>query len=229
MTSYIAQERFFANGVLYLTKTQKNAFFLRWFLSTPYPNLVGRGGRDFPPLLSDFVFSDFRTLAPHWPLATTAHQKSENVWRTGLIRPVLHLRRPVQHVQNILRPLASAVRPSSPCYKVREVPPPGQQHSTTSGGWELLTEPPAHRAGTRSRPRSTLRSSLYAEAHRSRRSWRPIAHCYCSYSSRAILKLASKFSYVYIARTINILSCSRSRVLCQCRQSISTLLVAALL
>jgi hypothetical protein len=180
-------------------------------------------------LISFFLISELWLLIGHWRQQRIRNQKSENVWRTGLIRPVLHLRRPVQHVQNILRPLASAVRPSSPCYKVREVPPPGQQHSTTSGGWELLTEPPAHRAGTRSRPRSTLRSSLYAEAHRSRRSWRPIAHCYCSYSSRAILKLASKFSYVYIARTINILSCSRSRVLCQCRQSISTLLVAALL
>jgi hypothetical protein len=43
----------------------------------------------------------------------------------------------------------------------------------------------AHWAGTRSRPRSTLHYSLYAEPRRSWRPWRPIARCY----SRAIRKL----------------------------------------
>jgi hypothetical protein len=54
--------------------------------------MIGWGDRDFPPLISEFVFlvSEFksydglfiqiryRILAPHWPLAERALQKSEN-------------------------------------------------------------------------------------------------------------------------------------------------------
>jgi hypothetical protein len=53
--------------------------------------MLGGGDVDFPPPFPDFVFSDYRSLAHHWPLAATAHQKDESSvesakWSTAFIR-----------------------------------------------------------------------------------------------------------------------------------------------
>jgi hypothetical protein len=38
--------------------------------------MLGGGTRNFPPPGPDFVFSDYKMLAPHWSLSATPNQKS---------------------------------------------------------------------------------------------------------------------------------------------------------